>query len=132
MRCSCSRTAKRCCGLSPNSHPTCILPQDIAEEGGGAESVIASYDTMGPGALQLALRALDRNIKKLQKAKPEKHAPIREQVTSSLACTRRHDVHSNAVAMDGALCASGWTDSNHRHSIQTIPPVDVKILHLTI
>ena len=35
---------------------------------------------MGPGALQLALRALDRNIKKLQKAKPEKHAPIREQV----------------------------------------------------
>ena len=67
-----------------DSHPTlcraACLPQDIAEEGGGAESVIASYDTMGPGALQLALRALDRNIKKLQKAKPEKHAPIREQV----------------------------------------------------
>ena len=46
---------------------------------------------MGPGALRLALRALDRNIKKLQKAKPEKHAPIREQVTP-LACTRRHGV----------------------------------------
>ena len=32
--------------------------------------------------------------------------------------------------MHGAL--SGCTDSNYRHSIQTIPTVDVKILHLTI